>query len=161
MAISFWVRGEWTGSIQYNMLRLVVSNLYPRSRNILFPAGDFICVSEMDGHISHDQATSTEDKTAVAKAVTRDPEKQVLEHKNVDAALEFLNTEELGSMSEVDEKKLLHKIDWRIVPLMCTSWRRSTAQWVYWLLLMDMSRGLLQPSVPRQDSHQLCQCDGP
>ncbi|KAK7739024.1 hypothetical protein SLS53_005922 [Cytospora paraplurivora] len=72
----------------------------------------------MAGNISHDQAISTEEKAAMAKAVTRDTEKHALEHKDVDAALEFLDTTESGSMSEVDEKKLVHKIDWRIVPLM-------------------------------------------
>lgn len=37
---------------------------------------------------------------------------------NVDAALEFLQTENTAVMSEVDEKKLIRKIDWMIMPLM-------------------------------------------
>lgn len=58
------------------------------------------------------------------KAVAVDSEKQALEHKNVDAALEFLASEEIRIMTEVDEKKLVRKIDWRIMPVMCTSTRR-------------------------------------
>lgn len=68
----------------------------------------------MASGIINGQASPTWDK------VVMDSEKQALEHKNVDAALEFLNAEETGSMSEVDERKLVKKIDWRIVPLMCT-----------------------------------------
>lgn len=53
------------------------------------------------------------------KSVTgMDSEKQVLAHDKVDAALEFLNAEST-SITEVDEKALVRKIDWRIVPLMC------------------------------------------
>ncbi|KAJ9306737.1 hypothetical protein DTO217A2_3724 [Paecilomyces variotii] len=37
---------------------------------------------------------------------------------NVDAALEFLQTENTAVMSEVDEKRLIRKIDWMIMPLM-------------------------------------------
>ena len=70
---------------------------------------------------SNGQASPTEDKAVMDKTVVMDSEKQALEHKKVDAALEFLNAEETGSMSEVDEKKLVQKIDWRIVPLMCMS----------------------------------------
>lgn len=47
-------------------------------------------------------------------------EKQALAHDKVDAALEFLNAEST-SVTEVDEKTLVRKIDWRIVPLMCKS----------------------------------------
>lgn len=66
----------------------------------------------MSTDISHDQSS------AIGKTVTLDHEKQALRHDKVDAALEFLNNE-TGTVSEVDEKKLVRKIDWRIVPLMC------------------------------------------
>lgn len=36
---------------------------------------------------------------------------------DVDAALEYLNNEDTTGMTAVDEKKLLRKIDWMIVPL--------------------------------------------
>lgn len=36
-----------------------------------------------------------------------------------DAALQYLNNADVIAMSPEDEKKLLRKIDWRIVPLMC------------------------------------------
>lgn len=36
----------------------------------------------------------------------------------VDAALEFLRKEGTAEMSELDEKKLVRKIDWMIMPLM-------------------------------------------
>lgn len=57
------------------------------------------------------------------KAATMDSEKQAatLAHDKVDAALEFLNAENTP-VTEVDEKRLVRKIDWRIVPLMCKSW---------------------------------------
>lgn len=75
----------------------------------------------MDADAPQDQASSTDDKIIMDKAVTVDAEKQVLEHKDVDAALEFLASEEIRIMTEEDEKKLVRKIDWRIMPLMCTS----------------------------------------
>lgn len=69
-----------------------------------------------------EQAT-TFDKQPELKSVSRmDSEKQQaavnLAHDNVDAALEFLNAEST-SVTEVNEKDLVRKIDWRIVPLMC------------------------------------------
>ena len=36
----------------------------------------------------------------------------------VDAALEFLRTEDVAVITEVDEKALVRKIDWMIMPLM-------------------------------------------
>lgn len=52
---------------------------------------------------------------------TMDSEKQALRTKDADAALEFLYAEETTLMTDVDEKTLVRKIDWRIVPLMCRS----------------------------------------
>lgn len=66
----------------------------------------------MAAEISHDQSSTTD------KTVTLDHEKQALRLDKVDAALEFLNNEN-GTVTEVDEKALVRKIDWRIVPLMC------------------------------------------
>lgn len=66
----------------------------------------------MSAEISHDQSS------AMDKMVTTDHEKQALQHGKIDAALEFLNHES-GTVAEVDEKALVRKIDWRIVPLMC------------------------------------------
>lgn len=48
-----------------------------------------------------------------------DSEKQALKTKDADAALEFLYAEETTIMTDVNEKDLVRKIDWRIVPLMC------------------------------------------
>lgn len=65
--------------------------------------------------ISHDQASLPE------KTATLDTEKQqvlAVEKGEADAALAFLNNE-AGTVTEVDEKALVRKIDWRIVPLMC------------------------------------------
>jgi hypothetical protein len=39
---------------------------------------------------------------------------------NGDAALGFLNNTVVAEMSEEDEKRLVRKIDWMIIPLMCT-----------------------------------------
>lgn len=67
----------------------------------------------MAAEISHDRSI-----TMAKTGVTLDHEKQALRHDKVDAALEFLNHES-GTVAEVDEKALVRKIDWRIVPLMC------------------------------------------
>ncbi|KAL1865883.1 hypothetical protein Daus18300_006995 [Diaporthe australafricana] len=64
-----------------------------------------------------DENTSATDK-AVLDNSAMDSEKQVLRTKDADAALEFLYAEETTIMTDVDEKKLVRKIDWRIVPLM-------------------------------------------
>lgn len=78
----------------------------------------------MDGTITPGQSSPKDDKVIMEKPTTgKDPEKQALEHKNVDAALEFLASEEIRIMTEADEKKLVRKIDWRIMPLMCMSRR--------------------------------------
>ena len=37
---------------------------------------------------------------------------------DVDAALEYLNHENASTFTELDEKRLVRKIDWRIVPIM-------------------------------------------
>lgn len=39
---------------------------------------------------------------------------------NGDAALQFLNNSVVAEMTPEDEKKLVRKIDWMIIPLMCT-----------------------------------------
>lgn len=44
--------------------------------------------------------------------------KRALPSGKVDAALEFLQTEGTAVMSDLDEKKLVRKIDWMIMPLM-------------------------------------------
>lgn len=77
--------------------------------------------------ISHDP-----EKTAAASAPTMstggaDVDKkmpQQLDEGKIDAALAFLGAAEDGTVSEVDEKALVRKIDWRIVPLMCESLRK-------------------------------------
>lgn len=76
-----------------------------------------------------------EGKTSAAK----DPEMQVLKPNDADAALEFMTHENTGTMTEVDEKKLVRKIDWRIVPLMC-----------------EYLAGLpaIEPAKPSADAHQ-------
>lgn len=48
-----------------------------------------------------------------------DIEGQASKASDVDAALVFLNHEATTTMTEIDEKKLIRKIDWWIVPLMC------------------------------------------
>lgn len=58
----------------------------------------------------------------MTEAVSHDqhekPAAAPLAHDKVDAAFEFLDVEN-AFVTEVDEKQLLSKIDWRIVPLMC------------------------------------------
>lgn len=67
--------------------------------------------------ISPDQVSLAGD----SKTATIDTEKQAaaaLQSGEADAALAFLN-HEAGTVTEIDEKALVRKIDWRIVPLMC------------------------------------------
>lgn len=47
------------------------------------------------------------------------PESKVPRVADVDAALEYLNHENTGVMTEINEMKLVRKIDFWIVPLMC------------------------------------------
>ena len=59
-----------------------------------------------------------EPSSSEEKNINMDTEKQALKPHDVDAALDYLNHEDTTIMSEIDEKKLVRKIDWRIVPLM-------------------------------------------
>ncbi|KAI1847722.1 hypothetical protein JX266_006217 [Neoarthrinium moseri] len=51
-------------------------------------------------------------------AEKKDTEGQMPHSGDVDAALEYLDHETMTVMTEIDEKKLVRKIDWWIVPLM-------------------------------------------
>lgn len=67
-------------------------------------------------------ADISQDSDKATTTTTMDAEKQPprqLDAGKIDAALEFLGSAEAGTISEVDEKVLVRKIDWRIVPLMC------------------------------------------
>lgn len=77
----------------------------------------------MADKISNHQPSRTDN--AVPKAM--DPEKQALRSKDADAALEFLCSEGTTAMTDVDEKSLVRKIDWRVVPLMCKVSQHQTA----------------------------------
>lgn len=90
---------------------------------------------------------------------TIDSEKQALQSKDADAALEFLYAEETTLMTDVDEKSLVRKIDWRIAPLMCRSF--DIKGQVAIQLNKKILRGLLQPPVSRQDTRELCQRNAP
>lgn len=76
----------------------------------------------MGGKISDDRPSRTDNivpDTTSEKAT--DSEKQALRTEDADAALEFLYSEGTTIMTDVDEKRLVRKVDWRIVPLMCRS----------------------------------------
>lgn len=73
----------------------------------------------MTDKISDDHPSPTGNTVLDSSEKTMDAEKQALRSKDADAALEFLYAEETTVMTDVDEKKLVRKIDWRIVPLMC------------------------------------------
>jgi hypothetical protein len=79
--------------------------------------------------------------------------------KNQDAALEFLRSGgDVQPMTAADEKTLLRKIDWRIMPLMfgCYTLRESfrKSQWLVAIVLTYCYR------VPGQDTYQLRECHG-
>ncbi|KAI3398084.1 hypothetical protein diail_9837 [Diaporthe ilicicola] len=67
-----------------------------------------------------DEKISPTDRNVLnnSEKVIMDSEKQALRSKDADAALEFLYAEGTTIMTDVDEAKLVRKIDWRIVPLM-------------------------------------------
>lgn len=66
-----------------------------------------------------DQTKSSHEKSGTMMMDDSEKQAPALAHDGkVDAALEFLNAENT-SVTEVDEKVLVRKIDWRIVPLMC------------------------------------------
>ena len=71
-----------------------------------------------------------------------DVEEKRVELGDVDAALEYLNHEDTTLMSEVDEKKLVRKIDWMIVPLL---WLCYCLQYLDKTLSMTLS----PPPLPR------------
>lgn len=115
----------------------------------------------MDDKISddHPSPTGKTDTVLDNSDKTMDSEKQALRSKDADAALEFLYAEGTTLMTNVDEKRLVRKIDWRIVPLMCRS--SDTNRRIAIQLNKKISRGLLQPPISRQDSGELCQRNGP
>jgi hypothetical protein len=68
------------------------------------------------------KATSTQPNEPSIVEEHTDPEVQKhIKASDVDAALEYLNREGTAALTELDERKLVRKIDWRIVPLMCMS----------------------------------------
>lgn len=70
-----------------------------------------------------------------------DIEEKRVELGDVDAALEYLNHEDTTLMSEIDEKKLVRKIDWMIVPLM----------WLcYFLQYLDKTLSMLLHLLPHR-----------
>lgn len=79
------------------------------------------------------------------KPSAKDPELQVPRPADADAALEFVTHENTGTMTEVDEKKLVRKIDWRIVPLMCKL--LACLYSIQQSHLLTLPRGLLQLTV--------------
>lgn len=97
--------------------------------------------------------------TAMAE---KDPIDSNVRLEDADAALEFLKHEGEGgvvSFSEEDEKRLVRKIDWRIVPLMWSC---------YFLQYLDKTLSMLSsPPLPSRiaiangGSSQLCGCDEP
>jgi hypothetical protein len=76
---------------------------------------------------------------------------------NADAALEFLRSEDIAVITEVDEKALVRKIDWMIMPLM---WAAYNLQYLDKVL----SRFRFDRTPPLFSNHrvsQLCLCHGP
>lgn len=115
----------------------------------------------MADKISDEQPSRTDNTvtdTSDTSEKAMDAEKQALRSKDADAALEFLYSEGTTIMTDVDEKRLVRRVDWRIVPLMCRSshirWRvaRSSAE-----KNIKYFRGMLQPPISRQDTGELCQ----
>ena len=67
----------------------------------------------------------------------------------VDAALEYLNHEDATLMTTIDERKLVRKIDWMIVPCRLP----ASIEYPRKLTLFTQTHVvLLQPTVSRQNS---------
>lgn len=105
---------------------LVFSNQILKSCHIPALCAKNSCFTMAD-KISDDQPGPTDNAVPNASGKGMDPEKQAVRSKDADAALEFLCSEGTTVMTEVDEKSLVRKVDWRIVPLMCKSSRYQTA----------------------------------
>lgn len=65
---------------------------------------------------------SAEISEKTAPAAEQDLESKMERKGRVDAALEYLNQEDTRIMSEIDEAKLVRKIDWMIVPMMLAAY---------------------------------------
>lgn len=66
-----------------------------------------------------DSISGKDDKVVATSAV--DTESKVDGHVSLgqaDAALEYLHAGEVATFSDIDEKRLVRKIDWMVVPLM-------------------------------------------
>lgn len=83
-------------------------------------------------------------------------EKGIVSPIGADAALDFLQQRlgEDGAPVEVNEKSLLRKIDFRIVPLMWCCY------FLQYLDKVGLPSSTALRSADNQDSHQLCQCHG-
>lgn len=67
-----------------------------------------------------------------------DTKNHLISTGNADAALDFLRSEDLAEISEVNEKALVRKIDWMIMPLMWAAYNlqyldKVLSRWSYFL----------------------------
>lgn len=83
-------------------------------------------------------------------------EKPVAPIAGADEALKFLRREEEhGTLVEIDEKKLLRKINWMVMPVSYTH-----HDFLRLLINIPVDVCLLHFAILGQDPHQLCECDG-
>jgi hypothetical protein len=73
-----------------------------------------IAASEKPGVNDHPIHEITSDQ----KQISNDEKRTSISSSDVDAALQFLQAEGSATLSEVDEKALVRKIDWMLIPLM-------------------------------------------
>ena len=97
---------------------------------------------------------SQHDKVYQASTYTEDaPEKPIF--KDGDKALEFLRTQaEFGEGDSIDEKRLVRKIDFQIVPLMFCCYflqylDKSLRMKYRWLSLSSITNVFVQSTMPR------------
>lgn len=89
--------------------------------------------------------TSISKQDVEAHSVSDDKTKAALVVKDGDEALRFLATEAIaGDFSRVDEKALVRKIDWMIIPLMWCC---------YCLQYLDKTLSMLTSSVDETQSN--------
>lgn len=81
---------------------------------------------------------------AAGNAVDIESKTGYLSAGKADAALDFLRTEDTALLSEVDEKKLVRKIDWMIMPLM---WAAYNLQYLDKVLSRCFSRLFVSSSI--------------
>lgn len=99
------------------------------------------------------------DSSARNHSIDDDVKNGIIQDGKADAALDFLRAEDTHDVTEVNEKALVRKIDWMIMPLM---WAAYNLQYLD-KVLSRYSRASARASTTHSNAFlksQLCLCHG-